>query len=510
MLEGLWKEIGSGSDIRGVADDSLNGENITLNNDIVEKIALAFVQWLSKKVKLDYSSLAIAVGHDSRNSASRIKNVFINSLRSTGVKVYDCSLASTPAMFMAISVLSCTAAVEITASHQPANRNGFKFFMLNGGLSEIDIKEILEIAQNGNFPSLREKANVRIVNLMDYYCEKLRNLIKDGIKNSENKDAPLKGLKIVVDAGNGVGGFFVKNVLNPLGAITKGSRYLEPDGRFPNHIPNPEEKEAIQSIVEATLQEKADLGIVFDTDVDRAAIVDCSGKTLDKNRLVALASHIALKHEPSSVIVTDSMTSNNLKNFIENLGGTQFRYKRGYSNVISMAKMINLKGENCSLAIETSGHAAFKENDFIDDGAYLACKIIVEAVNLRNEGKTILDDIKNLVDAKEEFSVKIPIKAVKREEIQVIGSEILESFKKYVECAKNLFLEKDNVEGVRVNIKSKQEKGWLILRKSLHDPVIVFYAESYNTGGIKLMMNMLKPFFKKAHNLDLSSIKTYL
>jgi phosphomannomutase len=125
------------------------------------------------------------------------------------------------------------------------------------------------------------------------------------------------------------------SVLEPLGAVTRGSQFLEPDGMFPNHIPNPEDKKAMESITKAVLEQKADLGIIFDTDVDRAAAVDSSGRELNRNRLIALMAAIVLAEHPGTTVVTDSVTSDGLTTFIEGkLGGKHHRFKRGYKNVI--------------------------------------------------------------------------------------------------------------------------------------------------------------------------------
>ena len=122
----------------------------------------------------------------------------------------------------------------------------------------------------------------------------------------------------MVDAGNGAGGFYADKVLKVLGADTDGSRYLEPDGMFPNHVPNPENEEAMASICEAVRESNADLGVIFDTDVDRGGAVDSKGNEINRNRLVAVASAIALEGNDGGTIVTDSITSSGLKEFIEN------------------------------------------------------------------------------------------------------------------------------------------------------------------------------------------------
>ena len=505
MLNEFWSKIKSGSDIRGVATEDIPDESLELDNETVEKISLAFATWIIKTFALSCSAITVAIGHDSRISSSRIKNVMINALRSVGVSVYDCGLTSTPAMFMSTSVLDCVASVQITASHHPFNRNGFKFFTLQGGFSEANIEEILTFAQNEDFPPLKKLGSVRNINLMNYYSEKLLNVIKSGIKRDENlKDSEiLKSFKIVVDAGNGAGGFFVQKVLNALGADTSASRYLEPDGMFPNHTPNPEDPKAMQSIIEAVNQFGADLGIIFDTDVDRVAFVGKSGKEISKNKLIALASTIALRGDSDGVIVTDSVTSDYLKKFIENLGGTQFRYKRGYHNVISMAKKLGEKGLYCPLAIESSGHAAFKENDFVDDGAYFAAKIIVEMVNAKQEGKNLEDLISNLVDAKESISFRIKVG-------DEISEKILNDFRNYMRSNKLFEIDDENIEGIRVNNKSKHQKGWILVRKSIHDPVLIVYAESYVTNGAKALIGTVHSFLKKYKFLNLDEIERFL
>ena len=178
-----------------------------------------------------------------------------------------------------------------------------------------------------------------------------------------------------MDAGNGAGGFFADKVLEVLGADTNGSQFLDPDGTFPNHIPNPEDKEAMESICDAVIKKNADLGIIFDTDVDRAAVVDRFGRDINRNRIIALISAIVLGERKGATIVTDSITSEGLKKFIEeDLGGVHHRFKRGYKNVINEAIRLNEEGTYTPVAIETSGHCALMENYFLDDGAYLIAR----------------------------------------------------------------------------------------------------------------------------------------
>ena len=214
----------------------------------------------------------------------------MKGMTESGAQVFDCGIASTPAMFM--STVSddnpTTGGVMITASHLPFNRNGLKFFTKEGGLDKKDITEILRIAEENEFPENGSQSEVSKLNLIDEYAGFLVEYIRNGANIQANFKMPLQGLKIIVDAGNGAGGFFASKVLNQLGADTKGSQFLEPDGNFPNHVPNPEDKDAMQSICDAVIREKADLGVIFDTDVDRSAIVDAKGNPVNRNALIAL------------------------------------------------------------------------------------------------------------------------------------------------------------------------------------------------------------------------------
>lgn len=500
MNNSLISQFKSGSDIRGIALDGVEGEDINLTNEVIEKICCAFARWVSEKNKISFSDLSISVGHDCRLSSFRIKNVLINTLRSIGVTVYDCSLSSTPAMYKSISLLSCTAAIQITASHHPFNRNGFKFFTSEGGVSGSDITEILKLAEDGTVLQFNKLGSVRQIDLMSCYTQELREIIKKELKPNDDTP-PLKGLKIVVDAGNGVGGFFAKEILKPLGADIKGSIFLDPDGNFPNHIPNPENAEAMNCISEAVVKSSADLGIIFDTDVDRVAFVDSDGQKISKNKFIALSSYIALKNNQGGIIVTDSMTSDYLKLFIEKCKGFSFRYKRGYNNVINLAKKINNEGSNCLLAIESSGHAAFKENNFLDDGAFLAIKVIIELVERKKNGENLQCVIKDLIDAKESINLRIPFNSTEYD-IQ----NLLLDLKNYANSNKLFELDKENIEGVRIRFNSKRQKGWALIRKSIHDPVIILYIESYVTGGSKAIFDSIQPFLKKYKFLNINEM----
>ena len=491
----------SGTDVRGTAIEK-DGKGIDLTNEVVADIVNSLVVFL--KNKLSKAELKIAVGYDSRVSSPRIAECVCNTLSALGVSVYRCGLSSTPSMFMSVVNFNMDASVEITASHLPMEMNGLKFFTREGGFSGNDIKEILAYAEKNPFVGTPDDTKLSDLPNMDKYCADLCDMIKSGV-NAENYDKPLEGLKIVVDAGNGVGAFYAYKVLSPLGADIEGSRYLEPDGTFPNHIPNPENKTAMQSICEAVKESGADLGVIFDTDCDRSACVDETGAEINRNKLVALASYIALKDKKGGVIVTDSVTSDGLNEFIEKtLGGIHHRFKRGYKNVIDEAiRLENEEGKWAPLAIETSGHAAFKENYYLDDGAYLVTRIIIEAAKLRKEDKNIGALIESLKTPLEEREVRFTIGL---KDFRDYGLGVIEDFKKLGNDTDGLTVAPINHEGVRISFDDTCGDGWQLLRMSVHEPILVLNCESNREGGVAQMMSFFKEFITKYDKLDLSKL----
>lgn len=487
-----YNSLKSGTDIRGVATN-LGGKQVNLTNEAVYDITAAFIVWYINKYKKNPSELIFAVGHDSRITGESIAENVKKAFNNAGITVLDCGLASTPAMFMSTVDLKTDGAVEITASHHPFDRNGLKFFTPQGGIDSSDLSEIVALANNGEEIICNHCGVTISVNYMKLYAARLRRIICEAVGKSES-ELPLKGYKIVVDAGNGVGGFYANQVLARLGADIEGSLFLEPDGMFPNHIPNPENKDAMKSICEAVIKSNADLGLIFDTDVDRAGCVGSDGKEINRNRLIALSAYIAAEGKKDAVIITDSVTSDGLKEFLENnLSCKHYRYRRGYKNVIDKAIELTNNGKNCPLAIETSGHAALKENYFLDDGAYLVTKIVIELA----KGTDINSLLAPLKMPAEEKEVRFDIKA---EDFKSYGLKVIEELEAYAKTVPSYKIADDNREGIRVST----ENGWFLLRLSVHDPVMPMNFESNVIGGIAKDIAELKGFFSKFTELDIS------
>ena len=496
----------SGTDIRGYGAVEYSEEKLFLSDEVVSKITVAFAQWLSERTDKDFSAITVSVGRDSRVSGPRIIKAVSDTLSALGVTVKNCGLASTPAMFMSTLDLKCDGAVQITASHHPWERNGLKFFTPDGGLEGSDIATLLEKAESIKMDlPVADASKVADVDYMSDYAAHLRDMIRKGV-NAENYEKPLDGFKIIVDAGNGVGGFYAENVLKPLGADTQGSQFLEPDGMFPNHIPNPENPDAMKSICSAVINSKADFGIIFDTDVDRAGCVDRDGEEINRNRLVALASYIALEGHDSGIIVTDSVTSDGLNAYIESIGGEHYRFKRGYKNVINKQIELNNNGRFCPLAIETSGHAAFKENYYLDDGAYLMTKIVI-LIARDKTGNALQDILAPLQQPAEEKELRF---AIKCDDFKRYGENVIAELEKYYNGRKGWKLADDNREGMRISADSQNGNGWLLLRLSVHDPIMPLNIESNEEGGVMKIAKDFYEFIKAFDLLDVSPIENFI
>lgn len=495
-----FKKLQNGSDIRGVAMEGIAGQAVNLTPEAVTRIGAAFVLYLKKR--LGKETLRLAVGRDSRLSGESLRDAIAAGVVSQGADLADFGLASTPSMFMCtvLDRFCFDGAMMLTASHLPFNRNGVKFFTREGGLEKADITEILTLAA-GELPASSKIGTLSQAEFLSVYAAHLSDIIKERVAASDYAH-PLAGFHIVVDAGNGAGGFFADQVLLPLGADISGSQFLDPDGHFPNHAPNPEDKNAMDAIAACVKRNHADLGIIFDTDVDRAGAVGPDGTEVNRNRMIALLSAILLEEHPGTTIVTDSITSSGLAKFIVAKGGVHHRFKRGYRNVINESIRLNNLGQDSQLAIETSGHGALKENYFLDDGAYMITKLLIKMAQLKREGRTLLSLIDDLEEPMESTEIRMNLSA---DNFAGYGAQVIDDLTVYAE-AKKWSIAPDNHEGIRISFPQDDGDGWFLLRMSLHDPLMPLNIESNTVGGVKKIAEKLYDFLSQYEKLDYSGL----
>ena len=496
-----WMTLKSGSDVRGTAV----GEGTVLTEEIAKALGAAFVKKLCKEKNKAAGEITVSLGRDSRISGPALLKAAAEGIAAAGAAAVDFGMCTTPAMFMSTITegFLTDGAIMITASHHPWNKNGLKFFTNKGGLEGKEVAGLLTEAQALKAENLPGNGSIRETPFLPVYMKQLADRIRKGLQTTAEK--PLEGLQVAVDAGNGAGGFYA-DLMASLGASTKGSQFLDPDGYFPNHIPNPENPDAMKSIQKAVLESGADVGVIFDADCDRAAIVDGDGKAINRNCLIALISAILLEEEPGQTIVTDSVTSSGLADFIRKCGGKHYRFKRGYRNVIDEAIRLNGEGERCPLAIETSGHAALRENHFLDDGMYLVTILIIRAMQMKQQGGRLGSIIAELKEPEESAEIRLNITEA---DFRAVGEKTIELVTERAKADPDWHIAPDNREGIRISfdLNGQKDAGWFLLRLSVHDPVMPVNAESDITGGVQEILRKLYEAVKDCKGIDLSPLK---
>ncbi len=493
-MQSNWLKFRSGTEIRSSEQ--------ALTDDFACRVGYSFALWLAGQLGTQPERLVIAVGRDSRAASGRLQKAIVRGVTAADSDVLDCALCTAPAMFKAVADPSTAAdgAVMVTGCYRGADRNGFKFMTRQGSLHAGDVEDILRQAEQVKIPDRL----VTRVDMVSIYANSLKNMVRQRLEDEALK--PLLGMHVVVDASGGAGGFYAR-VLDELGACIDGSMNLEPDPTFAAHLPDPTDPAALAALSRAVVENGADLGVIFDADCDRAAIVDGAGKAISGNRLIALMAAILLDEKPGYTFVTDSVTSSGLSSFINEWGGVHYRFKRGYRNVIDEAIRLNEEGIDCPLAIETSGHAAFRENYFLDDGMYLATYIICEAMYRKSEGQTLSALLDGLREPVESVEIRLPL--IDEEEGP---EELTEAILSHTLEAPEWRLAPDNREGVRIlfNLGGEVNSAFLQVRLSVHDPVMPLNAESDVPGGVRRILSELWELLKDIRTVDLKPLREYL
>jgi phosphomannomutase len=378
-------QLHNGSDIRGVAVYGVKGENVNLTITEARKIGCSFALWL--KQKLGKPNFCVSVGRDSRISGDELKEGLVEGLNMAGATVWDFGFASAPCMAQSVfdEELACDGAVMITGGTLPYNWSGMKFFTPDGATTGADITAILEAAE------AIEAEGIDIRTQRKDYLLKYAAGLAAFISVKTNSEKPFEGSRIIVDAGNGVGGFFVDKILRPLGADTVGSRNLERNGMFPNHVPDPARESVLEQFKNTAAEYKADLGILLDTDACSAALIGKDGRKFSQSELLMLMCAIVLEENPGGAIATDGLLPEQVRAFIEKKGGVVCRPRGVSETAAGECKRLAEEGVSCAMAMDIRGLCALKENHYLNDGVFMVVKILVKFAQLKAQGKSLLD-----------------------------------------------------------------------------------------------------------------------
>lgn len=341
-------------DVRGIVPTDLD-ENICY------LIGQAFVEALKLR-KADGGCGQVVIAHDMRPSGPALVKSFAKGVTEQGVDVLHMGLASTDGLYFATGFLNIAGAM-FTASHNPAEYNGIK--LAKAGAAPVGqdsgLKEITQLVLNGIAKYSGPVGTESSKDLNTEYVKYLHSLVDLKVARK---------LKVVIDAGNGMGGFSVPKVFeNSNFEIVP--MYFELDGSFPNHEANPIEPANLVDLQKRVLAEKADLGIAFDGDADRAFFIDEKGQSISPSAITALIAKRELKREPGSTIIHNLITSRSVAEVVKENGGTARKTRVGHSFIKQV-----MKDTNAIFGGEHSGHFYFRDFWFADSGMLAALHVL--------------------------------------------------------------------------------------------------------------------------------------
>jgi phosphomannomutase/phosphoglucomutase len=467
--EGLMRispEIFREYDIRGVADADLTDE-------VVETVGKSYGTWLAGR-----SVRKIALGGDVRLSTERIRAAAARGVRSAGIDVADLGVVTTPMLYWSLYHLNLDGAIMVTGSHNPPDMNGLKLAFGAPGLGKAtiwgdDIQEIRRIAESGRFApapggaapkgAAPEGAAPRGVfeslDIADAYIAMLLSKIRLG---------PRK-LKVVCDSGNGTAGTAVCRFLSGLGCECV-SLFGSPDGRFPNHHPDPQKRENLAALIEKVRSTGADVGFGFDGDADRVGVVDERGDAIFGDRLMALYWSEILKKHPGAEAIVEPKCSMALPEEIERLGGKVVWWKSGHSLI--KAKMREI---GALFAGEFSGHMFFADEYYgFDDSFYAAARLLRILSNTDEKLSRLMAPIP-LYPATEEARVACP-DAEKFAAVERVRNRALSVY------------EGLDIDGVRIFYPG----GWGLVRASNTQPAVTARCEGRDAEALRFIMGDIK------------------
>jgi phosphomannomutase len=318
-----------------------------LNRDLVVSIARAFAAWLKPKT--------MVVGYDIRLSSPEFAAAVCDGLTESGVDVVDIGRCGTEEVYFATAHLSADGGVMVTASHNPADYNGLKLVRDHAKPVSADtgLVEIEQLTRAGGFAPSAKKGSVRRVDLRAEFVKKVLSLVDVGT---------LSPLKIVVNAGNGGAGGVI-DALEPHLPFRFVKVHHEPDGRFPNGIPNPLLPEKREDTARAVLSAGADAGIAWDGDFDRCFFFDEKGGFIEGYYIVGLLASQILKKAKGAKIVHDPRLTWNTIEIVREMGGVPVQSKSGHAFMKEV-----MRREDAVYGGEMSAHHFFREFAYADSG----------------------------------------------------------------------------------------------------------------------------------------------
>ncbi|MEN6331354.1 MAG: phosphomannomutase/phosphoglucomutase [Smithella sp.] len=424
-------------DVRGVVDQDLNEE-------FVFNLGRAIGTYADQnKVK------TMSVGRDCRLSSDAYQNFLIKGLNSCGIETVDIGLCATPMLYFSIRHLKTDGGVMVTGSHNPPEFNGFKICIGNDTIYGENIQDLRKIIEKGKFAAGQGRSQNQDIS------KEYENYLYENVSIN-------KKLKVIVDAGNGVGGRFFLPLLKRLDYDVTDI-FCEPDGRFPHHFPDPTVEDNLEELIRVVQEQKADLGIAFDGDADRLGVISDKGEIIWGDKLLLLFSRYILQDKPASTIIGEVKCSQVLYDDIKKHSGRPIMWKAGHSLI--KAKM---KEEKAALGGEMSGHIFFADRYFgYDDAIYAALRLLEILSQTGKQISSLLSDVPQTFATPE---IRIDCPDDKK-------ADIVNKIKSHYRNTPGII----DIDGVRIPFKD----GWALVRSSNTQPIIVLRFEASSSEALQ-------------------------
>lgn len=441
-------------DIRGPVEKDF------LTVDVAYAVGLAIGSMARKK-----NIQQIIVGRDGRISGPELKQALCTGLNAAGVDIIDIGIVPSPLLYFATNRLQTNTGVMITASHNPANHNGFKIVMDGETLSSAGVQNVLQCIQARNFT--QGSGDISQQDIIDDYI----SYVTDRIHLA-------KPLKIVIDCGNGVAAVLAEKLYRQLGCSVE-ALFCEVDGRFPNHHPDPTIATNLQDLINKVKATHADIGLAFDGDADRLGVITNTGEIIWPDRQMMLFATEVLANHPGAEIVFDVKCTNHLPKIILQQGGRPVMYRTGHS--ILKNKMLEL---GAPLAGEMSGHIFFNDEWFgFDDGLYVGARLLRI---LAKDGRKLSDIFADFPTSINTPELKLPMAEDKK--IDFMNRLLIEG--KFGE------VERITIDGLRVDFGY----GWGLIRLSNTSPYLILRFEAETESQLEEIKNVFRRELLKLDN----------
>lgn len=456
-------------DIRGIVPQELNAE-----------VALHIGKALGT-ILIRNGGRKVVVGRDNRKSSEELKNNLISGLISTGCSITDIGISLTPIIHFLTATADFDLGIEVTASHNPKNYNGFRIDSRNAiPFYGEDIQQVKALIKDEDYES-----GTGLIEEKDLFPSYLAYL-----KEKFNFDTPIR---VVVDCGNGTSSYFAPKILTELGCDVV-PMYCTPDPEFPHGIPDPEDKEIMEALIQKVKDSDADLGVIFDPDSDRFGFVDEKGKNYDNDKTLMLFADDVLGRNPGATVVFDVKCTGLLEDFIISRGGVPKRIRTGHPYFVKEIK------EGAILGAEFSGHTYYAEDYFgYDDGIFAACKLIEKIVENKRPLSLLMLKYPMRVHSSE-------VKLSCPDDLKFgLIDTLIANFKELPDV-----LEIDETDGARIKVTPT---GWFLIRASNTSPLLSVRVEGLYEKEALMMIERVKivltPFvFVDTSPLD--SVKLYV